>query len=49
MYNPADILGLGAILVVIQKPVIGSHTHIGKDGPVTAKMLEVHKVHTVII
>ena len=49
MHNPADILGLGAVLVIIQKSVIGCHTHIGENGPVTAKMLEVHKVHTVII
>jgi hypothetical protein len=49
MHNPADILGLGTVLVVIQKPVIGRHTHIGKDGPVTAKMLEVHKIYPIII
>ena len=49
MDNGTDILTLGAVLIIIQKPVIGSHSHIGKDGPVTAKMFVVHKIDPVIV
>jgi hypothetical protein len=49
MYNPAHELGLRAVLIVIQKPIVGSDTHIGKNRSVAAKVLEVHKIHAVII
>lgn len=49
MNDGADVLGLGAVLIIIHKPVIGSHTHIRKNGPIAPKVLVICKINLLVV